>query len=982
MTSEDEFGESVEAAGKLRAALEEVGGQAAETSAAMTDLTTKAKRPVRRRKVDTTPVASDASDAKVEWTGGSGPIRMGERIRLCLYPRAEGEDDGQGGVRRVIEAQQIHLPDYGIDLVDDPAQADVLASHIYFPPEWVKRFPDKPMVLHCHGLYWAEYQWRDWEHKANRDVMEGIRIADAVTVPSRWVHDVVAKHTCREARIIPHGVDLEEFSPRTAAPRREDGTLDEPVPFVLWDKTRPDPVCDPAPMNAVARLLPDVQFVSTFGEQAPNVQLAGRLAYKVARQLTRNASVYLATSRETFGIATLQALACGVPVVGYAWGANPELLTDGVDSYLVEPGDVQGLAEGIRWALDNPDAGLLARETAERYPWPKVVGEYADLYRDVLAERREARPRVSVVVTAYNLAKTLPETLDSLLMQTEKNWECVIVDDASPDDCGLIADRAAAADPRFVAVHNERNLYQAGARNAGIAASRGRYILPLDADDMLAPNAVQLLADALDEDRTIHIAYGNVFFVGEDGETPMIYRRQDGTPYPAGHSDWPYEFDWNSQRQGYNLLPYSSMFRREVWEQTGGFRERLRNDDDPDFWLRAASYGYRPRRVTLADTLIYRVRPDSMSRTVAHGDWSSWFGWKSQPLRSPAGAALADGTKQLPIPSWSPPAISVVIPVGPGHERLVQRAVDSLEAQTFGWFECIVVKDTEAPLAGLPSWVKIGNPVQSGVAGARNYGALAAKGKYLLFLDADDFLQPEALEVWWAAAKARPGTILYADMWEDPKAAGQWQMLEWPDAAADNLINHGVIGAVTQLIPRAVFDMVGGFEDKPWEDWRFYLKAAKLGFCSARIARPLWSYSKHTGMRRDSQLERSAYLEGKASVLADFGEFFPADQFSAPKEKLMACGCAKATTATIAAPSAPVNGPEKPDGDAALMGYSGPQINVKYRGPSGHVYKWSTGATMYVLAEDVEFFRTREGFAVVEQSGEGFGPIPQAPVLA
>lgn len=971
MTSES-FNAASEAADNLTNALGEVAEVADETAKELGKLAEKAKRPVRRRKADTTAVNNAPPDAKP--------------IRVCLYPRAEGEDPGQGGVRRVIEAQQRYLPEFGVELVDDPALADVLASHISFPPEWVKLYPDKAFVLHCHGLYWAEYEWPGWALTANSEVMEGIRVADAVTVPSLWIRDVIAKHTCREARIIAHGVDLDEFSPYVA-PRGEDGKLVEIPPYVLWDKTRPDPVCDPSVVNAVAALLPEVQFVTTFGEPAPNVTVVGHQTYDSARNLIRNAAVYLATSRETFGIATLQALACGVPVAGYAWGAQPEILNRDLDSYLARPGDVEGLAEGIRWLLKRHDeASIAARETATYYAWEPKIGEYAELYREVLANRREVRPRVSIVVTAYMLEKYLLDCLNSVAGQPFTDWECIVVDDASRDRCGEIADNFAANNSQFRVIHNPTNRYQAGARNAGIAVSRGRYILPLDADDMLTPGAVQILADQLDRDRSIHVAYGNVRFVQEDGETLMTYPKPDGTMHEAGHSGWPFPFNWNHQRQGYNLLPYSSMFRREAWEQTGGYRERLRNDDDPDFWLRVSSYGWRPKMVTSADTLIYRVRADSMSRTVPHGDWARWFGWKSSPLRSPAGAVTDDG-KQLPVPSWQPPAISVVIPVGPGHERHVMTAIDSLEAQTMGWFEAIVVNDTGGPLPPMPPWVRvIRNPGKgpkwaSGAAGSRNLGAEAARARLLLFLDADDYLQPEALQIWFDAAKSRPGVIWYADMWEDPHEAGKFQLFEWPDADARNL-TRGCVGALTQLIPREVFQAVGGFEDKPWEDWRFFLKAASLGVCSARIARPLWTYRKHTGMRRNNALIGDRYLDGKAAVLEDFGQYFAADRLTAPKEDLMACGCAKAQTATYALPSEARMLAAAPEG-AVLMRYRGDKLaGVQYNGPSGQSYTWSSDTpAMYVLSADVAYFDALADFERAVATPEGYGPSPTKPEL-
>ena len=205
----------------------------------------------------------------------------------------------------------------------------------------------------------------------------------------------------------------------------------------------------------------------------------------------------------------------------------------------------------------------------DRYQWVDVVKAYADLYERVLAKWRAERegPRVSVVVPAYNLAGYLPAALDSVKAQTSQDWECVIVDDASPDDTGKIAAAYAKADDRFRVVTNKTNEYLAGSLNVGIAAAKGRFVLPLDADNMLAPNTLEVMAGELERDRGTDIAYGSVRFVEEDGTTPSKY---DGFGDDPGHSGWPmpFRFDWQMMQR--NMLPYCSMFRREVWERTAG----------------------------------------------------------------------------------------------------------------------------------------------------------------------------------------------------------------------------------------------------------------------------------------------------------------------------------------------------------------------------------------------------------------------------
>ncbi|KPC82573.1 MULTISPECIES: bifunctional glycosyltransferase/CDP-glycerol:glycerophosphate glycerophosphotransferase [Streptomyces] len=107
-------------------------------------------------------------------------------------------------------------------------------------------------------------------------------------------------------------------------------------------------------------------------------------------------------------------------------------------------------------------------------------------------------PRFSVIVPAYRVQAYLHACLDSVLNQSFKDYEVIVVDDCSPDACGPIADEYAARDPRVGAVHLPHNSGLGPARNAGVARATGDYLLFLDADDTFAPEALQAIADRLE----------------------------------------------------------------------------------------------------------------------------------------------------------------------------------------------------------------------------------------------------------------------------------------------------------------------------------------------------------------------------------------------------------------------------------------------------------------------------------------------------
>jgi glycosyltransferase involved in cell wall biosynthesis len=104
---------------------------------------------------------------------------------------------------------------------------------------------------------------------------------------------------------------------------------------------------------------------------------------------------------------------------------------------------------------------------------------------------------VSVIIPAYNAQATLDDTLNSVRSQTHRNLEIVVVDDGSTDDTAIVAQRHSAVDAR-VRIIRQDNAGVAAARNTGIAATSGRYVAPIDADDLWAPSKIkrQLVAAA------------------------------------------------------------------------------------------------------------------------------------------------------------------------------------------------------------------------------------------------------------------------------------------------------------------------------------------------------------------------------------------------------------------------------------------------------------------------------------------------------
>lgn len=103
---------------------------------------------------------------------------------------------------------------------------------------------------------------------------------------------------------------------------------------------------------------------------------------------------------------------------------------------------------------------------------------------------------ISIIVPVYNVEQYLSRCIDSIIDQTYTNLEIILVDDGSPDRCGEMCEEYAARDKRIKVIHKE-NGGLSEARNAGIDASSGKYLMFVDSDDYIAPDMVKKLYDAL-----------------------------------------------------------------------------------------------------------------------------------------------------------------------------------------------------------------------------------------------------------------------------------------------------------------------------------------------------------------------------------------------------------------------------------------------------------------------------------------------------
>ena len=143
-------------------------------------------------------------------------------------------------------------------------------------------------------------------------------------------------------------------------------------------------------------------------------------------------------------------------------------------------------------------------------------------------------PTFSIIVPVFNVAPFLRQCLDSVLAQTCMDWECIAVDDGSSDGSSTILDEYARSDSRLHAIH-QSNAGEGGARNAGLSVAKGDWIVFLDGDDLLAPDALNHIASLIDPAIDL-IRFDYCMFSDGDGPSFHAAPANESTDIGISHS--------------------------------------------------------------------------------------------------------------------------------------------------------------------------------------------------------------------------------------------------------------------------------------------------------------------------------------------------------------------------------------------------------------------------------------------------------------
>lgn len=236
---------------------------------------------------------------------------------------------------------------------------------------------------------------------------------------------------------------------------------------------------------------------------------------------------------------------------------------------------------------------------------------------------------VSVIIPCYNKAEYLPTALESLIEQTYRNLEILVIDDGSHDESVAVTKAFAERDSR-IRLFQKTNGGAGSARNFGIDHATGKYVAFLDGDDFWHPSKVEFHMRHFAANPDLGVSYSGTKFVGADGK-PLPHAR---VPKTSGLSPY-YLYCRNPITNGSNAV-----FLREIFD-FHRFDESLPHSEDVDCWLRVAfapparwKFGGIPEKLTY-----YRVHTSSKSHKFSKHYESAKRIWEKSKEYAPEAAS-------------------------------------------------------------------------------------------------------------------------------------------------------------------------------------------------------------------------------------------------------------------------------------------------------------------------------------------------------
>lgn len=515
-------------------------------------------------------------------------------MKIFIDPNPEKCANRSGGVNNVVCSTAAHLMLRGFEIVRNAKDADVTIGHA------LANALDHYDIAYTHGLYPTnDYEWEHKYKSINNIIFRNILRAKRVVTCSEWTADIIKWYFHINPVVIPNGLDLNDYKPSG----NKNGSI-------LWGKTSVNPVCDPEYLIQTARLLPDKSFISMckLPYSVPNITCYEGVNPKRYKELLSKCSIYLGTVKENSPIGQMEALALGLPIVGFEWGWNKETLRDSRGALLVPPGNVRRLSTAINFVISHWDEFHQdALDTATKFDINPSIDKLEALCKEVFAEKL-IKNKVSIVIPNHNYGNFVSEAIESALNQTIPA-EVIVVDDCSTDNSKDIIKKY----PKVTFIENAKNIGVSESRNKGIFFAKGNLIVCLDADDILEKDFCEILSKKFAHNG-IAVAYAPINLISEKG-------------FPYKKTWFESVFDFTSHIAGNNQIPSCCMFRKEWWLRAGKYKKEFEYCEDAELWTSIAKLSGEFVFVPGKPLMNYRLHAKQKTKTLQHNTkWKTELG--------------------------------------------------------------------------------------------------------------------------------------------------------------------------------------------------------------------------------------------------------------------------------------------------------------------------------------------------------------------
>lgn len=233
-------------------------------------------------------------------------------------------------------------------------------------------------------------------------------------------------------------------------------------------------------------------------------------------------------------------------------------------------------------------------------------------------------PKISIIVPIYNVNKYLHKCIDSILNQTFTDYELILVNDGSTDNCKDIIDSYAKQDNRIITIH-QKNGGLSNARNAGLKIAQGEYIRFVDGDDHLPADSIEILLNEIEKNKDIVLVTGN-YIREESAENKILIQNFCEQKYFT-LKEFQYIFRKNLFKLGYMCAAWNKLYRNNIIKENDLlYEDGVNYSEDGIFTLKYIMAGMKNKNnklVFLQTPVYYYVNnPNSLTTKKRYEDKS------------------------------------------------------------------------------------------------------------------------------------------------------------------------------------------------------------------------------------------------------------------------------------------------------------------------------------------------------------------------